>query len=157
MAINEYRFVTFWKINAPLADVWNTIGDIESFPEWWKAVKKIEIVEPGDGRGVNAVVRQTWRGVLPYRLSFVSRTTEVDYHRSIALVATGGLEGEGRWTFGEEGELTTVRYDWNVRTTGVGMTLLALALKPLLAWNHDGIMRWGESGLSARLKAKPFR
>lgn len=157
MPINEYRFVTLWKINAPLVDVWNTIADIDRFPEWWKAVKKIEIVEPGDERGINAIVRQTWRGVLPYQLSFVSRTTEVDYPRSISLVATGSLEGEGRWTFDEEDGVTTVRYDWNVRTTGAGMTLLALALKPLLAWNHDEIMRWGKAGLLDRLKITPTR
>jgi hypothetical protein len=64
------------------------------------------------------------------------------------------LEGEGRWTFESEGDITTVRYDWNVRTTGAGMTLLAAVIKPLLAWNHDEIMRWGEAGLIDRLNAE---
>jgi len=53
MPVNEYRFVTLWKINAPLADVWEIISDTEHFPEWWKAVKKIEILERGDASGVN--------------------------------------------------------------------------------------------------------
>jgi hypothetical protein len=154
MSINEYNFVTVWKLEALLLDVWNTIMDVESFPDWWPAVKKLEILDRGDDNGFNSLTKQTWQGVLPYRLSFVSKTTEINYLQSIVVVASGDLEGSGRWTFSQEDKIAIVRYDWNVKTTGLAMSLLASVLKPLLAWNHDEIMRQGALGLANRLDAK---
>jgi hypothetical protein len=154
MSINEYNFVTVWKIEALLLDVWNTIMDVESFPDWWPAVKKLEILDQGDENGVNSLTKQTWQGVLPYRLSFVSKTTEINYLQSIVLVASGDLEGKGCWTFSQEDKIAIVRYDWQVKTTGMALGLLASIFKPLLAWNHDEIMRWGALGLGDRLGAK---
>jgi hypothetical protein len=43
---------------------------------------------------------------------------------------------------------------WDVKTTQKFMSFLAFLLKPLLAWNHDEIMRWGALGLANKLKAK---
>lgn len=154
MSINEYNFVTVWKLEALLLDVWNTIMAVESFPDWWPAVKEIEILDRGDDNGLNSLTKQTWQGVLPYRLSFVSKTTEINYLQSIVVVASGDLEGTGRWTFSQEDKIAIIRYDWNVKTTGLMMSLLASVLKPLLAWNHDEIMRQGALGLANRLDAK---
>jgi hypothetical protein len=92
--------------------------------------------------------------VLPYRLSFVAQTTEINYLESMFLVASGDLQGSGQWRFSQEDQISIVRYDWNVKTTGIAMSLLASLLKPLLAWNHDEIMRWGALGLADRLGAK---
>jgi hypothetical protein len=154
MSINEYNFVTVWKIEALLLDIWNTIMDVESFPDWWPAVKQLEILDQGDENGVNSLTKQTWQGVLPYRLSFVSKTTEINYLQSIVLVASGDLEGKGCWTFSQEAKIAIVRYDWQVKTTGLALGLLASIFKRLLAWNHDEIMRWGALGLADRLDAK---
>ena len=78
MSVNEYNFVTVWKIEAPLQKVWDVICDIEDLPSWWKAVVDIKILDPGNANGVGFLTEQTWRGVLPYQLSMTSETTTVD-------------------------------------------------------------------------------
>ena len=84
----------------------------------------------------------------------ISKTTAVDNLKSIELVATGDVEGRGKWTFTEEEGIVTVQYNWDVKTTQKGMNFLAFILKPLLAWNHDEMMRWGALGLANKLNAR---
>jgi uncharacterized protein YndB with AHSA1/START domain len=154
MSTNQYSFVTVWKIEAPIELVWDEICDIENLPSWWKAIVDIKVIDRGDENGVNFLVEQIWKGVLPYKLSLLSKTTAVDYLKSIEIVASGDLEGLGKWTFTQEGEIVRVQYNWDVKTTQKAMSFLALVIKPLLAWNHDEIMRWGALGLAKKLNAK---
>lgn len=156
MSTNQYSFVTVWKIKAPIKAVWDIICDTENLPTWWKAVVDIKVINRGDENGINFLVEQTWKGVLPYRLSLRAKTIAVDYLKSIEIVATGDVEGFGKWTFTEEGEITIVQYNWDVKTTQKSLSFLALVIKPLLAWNHDEIMRWGALGLANKLNAKPI-
>ena len=154
MSVNEYNFVTIWKIEAPLQVVWDIICDLENLPHWWKAVVKVKVKERGDNEGVGFLTEQTWKGVLPYKLSFVSKTIAVDTLKSIELVASGDLEGRGKWTFTEDKGIVTVRYNWDVKTTSLGLSYLAFLLKPLLAWNHNEIMRQGALGLANKLDSR---
>lgn len=154
MSVNEYSFVTVWKLEAPLKEVWDVICVPENLPSWWKSVIAIKVIDRGDDQGVNFIAEQTWKGVLPYQLSMLSKTTAVDYLKSIEIVASGDLEGRGKWTFIEEEGIVTVQYNWDVRTTQKAMKFLALIIKPLLAWNHDEIMRTGALGLANKLNAK---
>jgi uncharacterized protein YndB with AHSA1/START domain len=154
MSVNEYSFVTVWKIEAPLEAVWDVICNTEDLPNWWKAVIGVKVIDRGDVNGVNFLAEQTWKGVLPYQLSLLSRTTAVDYLKSIEIVASGDVEGKGKWTFTEDEGIVTVQYNWDVRTTQKAISFLALIVKPLLAWNHDEIMRWGASGLANKLNGK---
>ena len=154
MSVNEYNFVTIWKIEAPLQDVWDVICDLENLPDWWKAVVRVKVLDREDSNGVGFLTEQTWKGVLPYKLSFISKTIAVDDFKSIELVASGDLDGRGKWTFNEEEGIVTVRYNWDVKTTQKGISYLAFLLKPLLAWNHDEIMRQGALGLANKLDAR---
>jgi uncharacterized protein YndB with AHSA1/START domain len=154
MSTNQYSFVTVWKIKAPIKAVWDIICDTENLPTWWKAVVDIKVINRGDENGINFLVEQTWKGVLPYRLSLRSKTIAVDYLKSIEIVASGDLDGFGKWTFTEEGEITVIQYNWDVKTTQKSLSFLALVIKPLLTWNHDEIMRWGALGLANKLNAK---
>ena len=65
--------------------------------------------------------------------------------------ATGQLEGSGHWRLFEQGNLTVVTYEWNVRTTKPWMTALAPVARPVFEYNHDVVMRWGGEGLARRL------
>ena len=154
MSVNEYNFVTVWKIEAPLPMVWEAIANVEDLPNWWKAVIGVEVLDRGDANGVNFITEQTWKGRLPYKLTLISKTTAVEYLKSIELVATGDVEGKGKWTFTEVDDIVTVQYNWDVITTQKILNLMAFALKPLLAWNHDDMMRWGALGLANKLNAR---
>ena len=45
------------------------------------------------------------------------------------------------------GAETAVRYDWDVSPTRAWMRVLAPLLRPAFVWNHDWVMRQGETGL----------
>jgi hypothetical protein len=66
----------------------------------------------------------------------------------------GELEGVGCCHFGSHQGLTTVRYDWQVRTTRPWMNLLAPLARPLFRWNHDAIMHAGGIGLARHLNVR---
>jgi hypothetical protein len=65
--------------------------------------------------------------------------------------ASGELEGTGVWRLFEQGGMTAVVYDWNVRTTRRWMNVLAPLARPVFDYNHDVVMGWGGEGLARRL------
>jgi len=152
-ASREYRFVTIWKAAAPLEAVWNEIYHSERWPEWWKGVEEVIELKKGDDLGVGSVRRYTWKSALPYRLSFESETVRVEPMSLLEGIARGELDGRGVWKLSSDGRYTTVRYDWQVRTSKAWMNLLAPIAEPLFKWNHDVIMGWGAKGLARRLGA----
>ncbi|MCA8379914.1 SRPBCC family protein [Burkholderia cenocepacia] len=146
----EYRFSTTWRVDAPLAAVWDAIYQVDRWPDWWKgAVRTVEL-EPGDARGVGALHRYTWKGALPYRLTFDMRVRRVERPHALEGRASGAIEGDGRWSFAAAGARTVVRYDWHIRTHG-WMNWLEPLARPLFRWNHDVVMREGAKGLARRL------
>lgn len=147
----EYRFVTEWEIAAPPEAVFEVILDSLRWPEWWRGVPHVEELDPGDEQGLGNVRRYTFRSLLPYSLVFDVRSEVIEPPTALRGHASGELEGEGRWSFVPTASGTHVRYEWDVRTTQWWMNLLAPVARPLFAWNHDIIMRWGEQGLRKRL------
>jgi hypothetical protein len=150
----EYRFVTVWRIEAPIEAVCEAISHSLNWPQWWRNVESVEELMPGDARGIGSVRRYTWRGRLPYRLTFDICVIHAEPLTAVAGVASGDVEGQGRWSFTTDGVVTSVRFDWQIRTTPIWMNLLALFARPLVKWNHDGIMRHGGEALARRLNAR---
>jgi len=83
------------------------------------------------------------------------RTTKVERPDLLEGDASGELAGLGRWRLFEQGGVTAVLYEWNVRTTRAWMNLLAPVARPVFAVNHDYVMRNGGQGL-ARLLGAPL-
>ena len=150
----EYRFVTVWRIEAPIEAVCEAISHSLNWPQWWRNVESVEELMPGDARGIGSVRRYTWRGRLPYRLTFDICVIHAEPLTAVAGVASGDVEGQGCWSFTTDGVVTSVRFDWQIRTTPIWMNLLALFARPLVKWNHDGIMRHGGEALARRLNAR---
>lgn len=149
----KYEFVTIWRVKAPIEKVWELIYRSENWPEWWRGVEKVEKLKEGDANHVGALFRYTWKSKLPYRLIFEMETTRVAPMSLIEGRAIGELQGAGRWQLSQEGEVTTVRYDWKVETTKAWMNFLAPVARPFFSWNHDVVMGWGGEGLAMRLGA----
>lgn len=150
----EFRFVTVWRIEAPLIEVCDAIFHCRHWPQWWRGVEKVEEIDPGDAGGIGSLRRFTWKGRLPYRLTFDIRVTRAVPLEVLEGRASGEVEGVGRWRFFREGPVTVVRYEWHVRTTRRWMNLVAPAARPLFKWNHDQLMRQGELGLARRLNTR---
>jgi hypothetical protein len=83
-------------------------------------------------------VRYVIKGRLPLRLVFEATTTRSLPPRDQELQAAGELAGTGRWSLDQHGEVTTVRYTWDVGTTRPWMNLLAPFARPLFTWNSRG-------------------
>jgi uncharacterized protein YndB with AHSA1/START domain len=148
----DYTFITTWKLEAPVEQIWQELIAVEQWPSWWRGVEHVQRIDSG-GQGVLGTKHlYTWKSVLPYRLSFAMRMTRMEPLKLLEGRAEGELEGFGRWTLTSEGpDLTTVRYYWQVRTTKAWMNLLTPLLRPLFRWNHDVVMGWGGQGLAQRL------
>ncbi|HKJ22741.1 MAG TPA: SRPBCC family protein [Gammaproteobacteria bacterium] len=147
----EFQFVTVWRIEAPLTKVCDAVSQCIHWPRWWKGVVSVQELELGDAQGVGSLRRFTWKGRLPYRLTFDLRVTRVVPLTILEAHATGEVEGTGRWQFSKEGAVTVVRYDWRVRTNRFWMNLVAPVARPVFKWNHDQVMRQGAEGMARLL------
>jgi uncharacterized protein YndB with AHSA1/START domain len=149
----SYRFVTEWRLHAPIEQVFAAVEDVEAWPSWWTMVRKVERVRAGDDGLVGAINHLTFVGKLPYRLAFDMQVTQHEPPRALAGAATGELEGVGEWTFREDGDWTVVRYVWAIRTTRPWMNAFAPVpfVKEIFALNHHAVMRNGLAGIRRRL------
>ncbi|MBK8568403.1 MAG: SRPBCC family protein [Saprospiraceae bacterium] len=150
----DYQFVTIWKFESPLENVWHEIKTMSRWPDWWPYVAKVELLKVGDSDEIGSIRRITWKTALPYTLSFDSELLEMQKYQRMEGRAFGDLEGKGIWHFSHENGVTTVRYDWLVNTTKTWMRLVAPIAMPIFTWNHDKVMQAGYIGLKNRLSQK---
>ena len=150
---SQYRLTTRCKIDAPLGAVWEAILHVEAWPNWWAGIERVVTLERGDPSGLGWRRCCTCKGVLPYRLTFVTHVTRIEPLRLIEVRVDGELEGNGSCHLDRSGGFTLVRYDWHVRTTRWWMNVLAPLAKPLFCWNHDAIMLAGGAGLERHLRS----
>lgn len=149
----SYEFVTIWRLDAPIEDVYRLIDNPTDWPRWWPAVLDVREVDPAGPDGIGAVFAATMKGRLPYALRFEARVTVREPPTGLELAATGELEGTGTWALAEANGTTTVRYDWRVRTTAPWMNLLAPLpfVDPIFRLNHHAVMRNGLAGIRREL------
>ena len=148
----DYEFLTTWCVAAPIQQVWDVLYDSEHWPEWWRGVERVQVLEPGEGEDrIGELSRYTWRSKLPYSLEFDMRTVNVKRPYLAEGRAQGELTGEGRWRLFEGNGATAVTYEWHVETTERWMNALAPVARPLFQYNHNVVMRWGGEGLAQRL------
>ena len=150
----QFRFTTTWHIEAPLAQVCDAVSQCLHWPQWWPAVQAVHEVAAGDSDGIGSVRRFTWKGPLPYRLSFDVRVVRVVPLTLLEGEASGEVEGMGRWRFHHAGGITAVCYEWEVRTKRRWMTVFSPMAWPLFKWNHDHVMRQGAEGMARLLNAR---
>jgi carbon monoxide dehydrogenase subunit G len=151
MAAN-YHYVSTWQLQAPIEQVWPAIRDPQHLPAWYPAVQQAQELAAGDDQGVGTRIRLVIKGRLPMRLAFEGTIVRVDPPRELELQAEGELAGSGRWLLDQQGEVTTVRYVWDVRTTQPWMNLVAPLARPLFAWNTKGVLMEAGQGLARHLK-----
>jgi carbon monoxide dehydrogenase subunit G len=147
----DYHYVSTWQLKAPIEQVWAALNDLEHLPAWYSGVQEARELAPGDAQGVGRRVRYVIKGRLPLRLAFEATTTRSVPPRDQELRAEGELAGTGRWSLEQQGEVTTARYHWDVRTTRSWMNLLAPLARPIFAWNSRGVMLQAGEGLAGFL------
>ena len=146
----RYHFVTDLRLHAPAHAVRDALEDTATWPTWWRWLRAVELLEPGDADGLGARYRVRFRTRLPYTLSFESTTVHVDQER-IESAATGDLAGTGVWQLMSTDPVTHLRYTWIVRTTKRWMNAVAPLARPAFGWNHHRLMRDFAAGLAGHL------
>jgi hypothetical protein len=132
--------------------------DTPDLVRWWPAVwLNVEVLEPGDARGVGSVTRLTSKGWLPYLLQWTARTVEKVFPERIVLEATGDFEGRGCWSFAADGPMVDMEYRWEIRADKLLLRYGYLLLRPIFAANHRWAMARAEESLRLELARRHAR
>ncbi|MET0501548.1 MAG: SRPBCC family protein [Candidatus Binatia bacterium] len=149
---NEYRFLTRWRVQGTVEQVYDTLSRPADMVRWWPSVYlAVQELETADPDKIGKVVSLYTRGWLPYTLRWQSRVTETNYPYGFALEAWGDFVGTGRWHFEPDGSWVNITYDWRIRADRPILRYLSFLLKPIFAVNHRWAMAQGEKSLAAEL------
>ena len=150
----QFELVSHWHIAAPIEKVWAALKATEQWPTWWRYVKSVREIEPGDADGLGAIRHIAWSSRLPYGVEFDVEVGEMQRPRFMRGRARGQLDGVGTWELTPDGDTTRVRYLWCVDLTTRWMRFIAPVAAPVFRWNHNGVMRAGAEGLAEHLGAR---
>ena len=157
MATNNYHFITHWRVQGTVKEVEEVIGNAADLVRWWPSVYlDVQILEPGDERGLGRVVSLYTKGWLPYTLRWSFRVTEVR-NTGFTLVAWGDFEGRGIWTFEQDGAWVKITYDWKIAAEKPLLRYFSFIMKPFFSANHQWAMRKGEESLKLELARRHAR
>lgn len=151
-AVAHFHFVSTWLLEAPPEPVFDALHDYRSWPQWWPGVEHARELQPTGADGLGGVASYVFRSATGYAIRFEASATRLERPWLLAGSVSGSLAGEGTWRlFRQPGDVTAAVYDWRVRTTTPLFGVAAVALRPLLARNHDALMRDGAAGLARQL------
>jgi len=156
MALNEYHFVTYWRVNAAREEVFAVLTDSESLTRWWPSVyRRVQPIGPPPGPdGVGKRLLLDTQGWLPYRLRWELRTLEHEPPSRLALEATGDFVGSGVWTLAQDGDATELKYEWAIHAQKPLLRYFSFLLKPVFALNHRWAMARGLESLELELERR---
>lgn len=143
----DYRFRSFWVIEAAATDVFDALRAFEEHPQWWRHVA-------GTDQRAAHMARYEIRSPLRYTLRFDVALERASRPSLIWTRAAGDLSGVGRWRISEAGGITVVDHRWIVATTKRWMNAVAPLARPGFFWAHDRVMESGGRGLARRLDAR---
>lgn len=152
MPSSHFDLVSHWRIHAPVEQVWAALADPAAWPRWWPCVQAVSTVREGRADGVGTVRRIDWSTRLPDRIVIEVEGIESVRHERLRGRSRGQLDGEGLWLLRPEAGFTDVTHVWRVTLKRGWMRWLAPLLGPVFRWNHDAVMRAGETGLRGLLE-----
>ena len=158
MASNDYHFMTHWRVESSLEEIYEIIGDGPGLVRWWPSVYlEVEQIQPGDERGVGRVIALYTKGWLPYTLRWQFRVVEDRSPYGFTLEAWGDFAGRGIWTFEQDGPWVNITYDWKIQADKPLLRYFSFVLKPVFSANHRWAMKKGEESLKLELARRRSR
>jgi len=152
MSINDYHFITHWRVKGTLDQVYDILSNSQEFPRWCPSVYlSAKEVHPGGADRIGRVTEMHTKGRLPYTIRWYSRLAETHRPYGFSIEATGDFQGRGIWTLSRDGKHVKISYDWTVHVEKPLLKYLSFLLKPLFAANHRWAMARGEEALKAEL------
>jgi hypothetical protein len=150
--INDYQFVSRWRVEGTCGEVADILGDAPALARWWPSVYlEVEELEPPDANGAGRRVRLHTKGWLPYTIRWNFTVVESRYPSGFTIDADGDFVGRGVWTFEQDVRFVNITYDWRIRSEKPLLRNLSFLLKPVFAANHRWAMAQGEESLRLEL------
>jgi hypothetical protein len=152
MAVNEYHFITNWRMESTVQEVSEVIGNGTDLVRWWPSVYlEVKELEKGDENGIGKVIDLYTKGWLPYTLRWRFRVVESLSPYGFTLEAWGDFVGRGIWTFRQDGKYVDITYDWKIRADKPLLKKFSFIMKPIFSANHRWAMAMGEQSLKLEL------
>ena len=152
MASNDYHFISQWRVEGTVEEVFEILINARERVRWWPEVfLDVQELEPGNEHGVGQVVRLHTKGRLPYTLWWQFRVTESRYPYGFTIEAWGDFVGRGIWTFAQEGRWVNISYDWKIRADKPLLRYLSFLFKSIFAANHRWAMAKGQERMRLEL------
>jgi hypothetical protein len=146
----RFRFVDEWRIGAPAEVVWPAVTDLETWSQWWPAVRRVVPLSPGTpGGGSRWEFR--FRTRLPYDMGFVAEVVRDDVRHTGEARVAGRVVGAAAWRVAPVDGGAQVRFEWEVRPQPAWMRMVAPLARPMFSWNHRSLMAEGAFGLARHL------
>lgn len=149
-----YHFFSEHYLLAPIEEIWETLEDAEAWPEWSAGFKNIVIQGDEPKLELGSRIHCEVKGSLPYTLRFELEVRVIQPPTIMEYVATGDLQGTGKWVLESQEDGTLVKYYWDVGTTSRLFNLLGKIsfIKRMLESNHDRVMDEAYRSLKMRLE-----
>ena len=93
--MTDYHFVSTWRLQAPIEQVWDEIFHTERWSSCWKYVHRVDQLDPGDADGLGRRQHLVFTTRLPYRLGFDIRVRHLQPPTTLEAVATGSWRASG--------------------------------------------------------------
>jgi len=152
MVFNDYHFITTWRVQSTSQEVAEILGNAPDHVRWWPSVYiEVEVLEPGNEKGIGRLVSLYTKGWLPYTLRWQFRVSQSNPPYDFRIEAIGDFVGYGIWTFEQDGEWVNIKYEWRISAQKPLLKLLSPLMKPVFSANHHWAMRKGEESLKLEL------
>ena len=154
---NQYNFTTYWEIDAPLTLIWKELVDYQKWPVWCVGLENVEKLDSFEHLQKGNTIRSSWRGTLPYTITFDALITDFIHPSSLSFSVTGDLSGEGECYFSGSRENSAIHFNWNVSPTKAWMKLGTFFAKPVFMENHNHVLEQAITGFSNMVTDKQLK
>jgi len=155
MVANTYHFITHWRVESTVEEVFDILSEAQELARWWPSVYlEVKVLNSGDKNGVGKTVSLYTKGWLPYTLRWQFRVTEANKPFGFSLEAWGDFVGRGIWKLAQDGNQVNVTYDWQIRADKPLLRALSGLFKPLFSANHHWAMARGEESLKLEIQRR---
>lgn len=151
MVAAAYRFVDRWVVRAPIEDVYDAIGDVLGYQQWWTDF----VIKASGDQGPPVVGKRNEllvKAYLPYKVNFGLEVVEAERPIRIRSRLSKDFDGSGEWTLEQDGVTTVATLDWRPIVNHPLIRYLTPLLRPLFRSNHNWAMRRGERQLREHLQ-----
>ena len=148
MSFSDYHFITHWRIQGSKEIIYQILKDGAGYERWWKPAY-VTSTEVGKNK-----IRSLVRAKLPYTLTFTTEAVREIPYEEFEIRSSGELAGTGLWKFRQVNEWTEIDFYWDVRAEKPLVRWLSLFLKPIFRWNHDWVMKTGETCLQEEVRRR---